>query len=233
MTLPDQSVSLAAVDAQETFKREIAQGVYWESRSSWLDLPAFWRTSMSILFHPSATFAGLNYNAGMRSSLVYALVYGSLGQILGRYWFTLLGIHYGISQGNAFSNSIRFGEAALVTPILLLLLIFLAAGVVHLALRLLAAVQRPFSATFQVIAYVLGATSVLNIIPLLGRVIMPIWALPLCFVGLTKAHQTSRAKAFFALLLSLVSTGFLIAGLVLVVLVMDILDFLAGIQLHL
>lgn len=232
MNLPDQPVSLVASGVQDRFHRQESQEVYWETRSSWLDLTAFWRTSMSILFQPSAIFAALNYNAGIRSSLVYALVYGSLGQIIGRFWFTLFRIQYGTLEGNALGNTIRFGGAALLTPILLLLFIFLTASLIHLALRLLITDRRPFSATFQIIAYVSGATSLVNIIPLLGRFLMPIWALVLYFVGLTKAHQTSRVKVVFALLLPLVLTGFFVVGVLLVVTVMDILDFLAIIGLR-
>jgi hypothetical protein len=230
MTIPVQSVPLDPSGVQDKFQRQEPQGVYWEKRSSWLDLAAYWRTSISILFNPSATFTGLNYSTGIRSSLVYALVYGSLGQIIGRFWFTLIAIHNGVLTGDAFDNTMRFGGAALLTPILLVLFIFFAASLVHLALRLLFSARRSFSATFQVIAYTFGATSLINIIPFVGRFLMPIWALVLCFVGLTKAHQTSKIKAFFALLLPLVLTGFLIAGLLLVATVMDILDFLTTID---
>ena len=62
-------------------------GVEWERRSSWLDLAAFWRTASNILFHPSATFTVLKYNSAISNSLIFALVYGSFGQLLCRYWF--------------------------------------------------------------------------------------------------------------------------------------------------
>lgn len=212
---------------------EQPQRVKWEARASWLDMAAFWQTSKNILFHPAATFTALDYEAGIRSSLVYLLVYGSLGQIIGRYWFTLLGIHYGILDGNALNNTIRFGSTILLTPLLLLAIIFVAAGLIHFALRMLFAAQRPFSATFQVVAYASGATSLFNIIPFVGRLIMPIWALVLSFVGLTKAHQTSRKRILFALLLLLVIVGFSALGVLLVSAVLSVLDVLETIGQHL
>lgn len=212
---------------------EQPQRVKWEARASWLDMAAFWQTSKNILFHPAATFTALDYESGIRSSLVYLLVYGSLGQIIGRYWFTLLGIHYGILDGNALNNTIRFGSSMLLTPLLLLAIIFVAAGLIHFVLRMLFAAQRPFSATFQVVAYASGASSLFNIIPFVGRLIMPIWALVLSFVGLAKAHQTSRKRILFALLLLLVIVGFSALGVLLVSAVLSVLDVLETIGQHL
>ena len=88
-----EPVDLAAASGAEAeLQPQPHHKVDWEARTSWLDLIAFWRTSKNILFRPAVTFTTLNYGAGIRSSLVYLLVYGSLGQIIGRYWFTLLGI---------------------------------------------------------------------------------------------------------------------------------------------
>jgi len=203
-----------------------SQRVDWEMRSSWLDVAAFWRTSKSILFRPSAIFSALNYDAGIGSALLYLLIYGSLGQIIGRYWITLLGIHYGIIESNALDNTLRFAGTILITPFIFLALIFVAAGLVHLVLRILLANRRPFSTTFQVMAYASGATSVVNVIPFLGRILMPLWALVLYFVGLSKAHQASKTKVFFALLLPLVILGFLALGVILAVVFSHVLEFL-------
>ncbi len=223
---PDEKVMSVASSVQGTRKMAESQRVDWEMRSSWLDVAAFWRTSKSILFRPSAIFSALNYDAGIGSALLYLLIYGSLGQIIGRYWITLLGIHYGIIESNALDNTLRFAGTILITPFIFLALIFVAAGLVHLVLRILLASRRPFSTTFQVMAYASGATSVVNVIPFLGRILMPLWALVLYFVGLSKAHQASKTKVFFALLLPLVILGFLALGVILAVVFSHVLEFL-------
>jgi hypothetical protein len=79
-------------------------------------------------------------------------------------------------------------------------------------------------------AYVSGATSLINVIPIVGRFIMPVWALGLYFVGLAKAHQTSRTRVFFALLLPFVLTGLFITGIALLYIGMHVLDFLEAMQ---
>ena len=230
ISFADQPDSTAAPGAEAELQPQLRYKIDWETRTSWLDLVAFWRTTKNILFRPAATFTALNYEAGIRSSMVYLLVYGSLGQIIGRYWFTLLGIRYGILEGNALDNTIHFAIAVLLTPIVLLAFVLVVAGLVHLILRILRATRRPFTATFQVMAYASGAISLVNVIPIAGRFIMPIWALVLYFVGLAKAHQTSKTRVFFALVAPLVLAGLLMSGIVLLHIVMHVLDFLEAIQ---
>ena len=230
MFLADQPDFIAEPSAEAELPPQPHHKIDWEARTSWLDLAAFWRTSKNILFRPAATFTTLNYGAGIRSSMVYLLVYGSLGQIIGRYWFTLLGIRYGILEGNALANTIHFAVAVLLTPIILLASILVVAGLVHLVLRILRATRRPFAATFQVMAYASGAISLVNVIPIAGRFIMVIWALVLYFVGLVKAHQTSKTRVFFALSAPLVLAGLFITGIVLLHIVMHLVDFLQAIQ---
>lgn len=226
MTLPDQKDPAVRPYVQAVFQRLEVQRVPWQDRFSWLDLGAFWRTSLNILFHPSVTFAAFDYTAGIRSSLVYLLVYGSLGQIIGRYWFALIGIQYGILEGNALTNTMWFARAALFTPFLLLIFLTFIASLAHLILRLLLAAQKPFSATFQVMAYASGATSLLNVIPFVGSFLMPLWTIVLYCIGLSEAHQTSKIKSFIALLLPVIFVGSVIAAAVLLLAVVGVMEFL-------
>jgi hypothetical protein len=223
---PEEKGESIASSVQGRRKIVRTGGVDWEMRSSWLDVAAFWRTSKSILFRPSGIFSALNYDSGIGNSLVYLLIYGSLGQIIGRYWLTILGIHYGIEQGGALDNTLHFAGTMVLTPVIFLLLILVAAGLVHLVLRILLATRRPFSATFQVMAYASGAASIVNVIPFLGRIVMPLWALVLYLVGLSKAHHTSKAKVFFAIFLPLVILGFLALGVILSITASHVLKFL-------
>lgn len=180
----------------------------WETRTSALDLGALWRTTREILFHPKRAFSSASYDAGSRSALIYALVYGSLGQILAIYWGTLGGILEGTIETGTVETTLLFAGTALLTPVFFLIVLYLGAGLVHLFLKLLRGVRRPFAATFQVAAYVCGATSLVNLLPLsllpvVGGMIISVWALVLNCIGLASAHQTSTARALLALVLPL------------------------------
>lgn len=192
----------------------------WEMRSSALDLGALWRTTRDVLCHPKAAFSSVSYEAGKRSCLLYAIIYGSLGQILGLYWLTVAGILGNTIDAGTLENTVWFAGAAVLTPLFLVVSLYIAAGLAHLFLKILRGARRPFSATFQVSAYVTGATSLLNLfplnlIPLAGSMIIPIWALVLSSVGLARAHQTSTIRALFALLLPLI----ILVGIVLLIVV--------------
>jgi hypothetical protein len=230
MHLPHSSTYPDHLPLQDESQDQPADGFPWETRSSWLDLTAFWKSSLNILLSPSAAFGALNYRAGLRSSLVFALVYGSLGQIIGQYWITVAEIHFGTAETGPLENTLLFGETALLTPIVLLLGIFFSSCLVHVFLLIFGAAQRPFSTTFQVLAYVSGATSLLNLIPFLGSLIMPFWGLVLCCVGLATAHQTTKTRAFFALFFPPLLAGLLIAGLFLALAAFGALEFLQVIQ---
>ena len=230
--LPASRDNSAVSLVQAEPERSQPLGVPWEARSSWLDLASFWRTSLNVLFHPSATFSALDYSGGIRSSLLFALVYGSLGHILGRYWFTLLGIHYGILEGDALTNTLRFAAVALSVPLSLLIFMFVTASLGHICLRMLFAAKRSFAATFQVVAYGSGAVSLFNLIPVVGSFLVPAWAFAVWCIGLAKAHQTSRARTLLALLLPVLITGLLVALAILVVAAKGLMEVLRNIQLH-
>ena len=203
----------------------------WEMRSSALDLGALWQTTRDILLRPAAAFSSVSYEAGKRSPLLYALIYGSLGQILGIYWLTVAGILGDTTEAGTLENTVWFAAAALLTPPFLLISIYIAAGLAHLFLTVLRGARRPFSATFQVSAYVTGATSLLNVlplnlIPLVGTMIIPIWALVVNSIGLARAHQTSTIKAFFALLLPLIILVAIVLVIVVAVATMGVLGIL-------
>jgi hypothetical protein len=172
----------------------------------------------------------LDYETGIGDSLVYAIVYGSLGQIIARYWFTLLGIHLGILEADVIANTSRFAAQALFTPVILIISLLLGAGVIHMALWILGGASRSYGATFQVLSYVLGAVSLVSVIPLVGSVLMPLWGLCLNCIGLAGAHRTSRMRVFFAIMLPLFFGAFLLAFLLLLAATLGVLGFMETVQ---
>jgi hypothetical protein len=203
----------------------------WETRTSALDPGALWRTTREILFHPKTAFSSVSYDAGSRSALIYALIYGSVGQILAIYWGTLSGILDGTIETGTVETTLLFVGTALFTPVCFVILLYLGAGLVHLFLKVLRGAHGPFAVTFQVAAYVSGATSLVNLLPLsllpvVGGTIISVWALVLNCIGLASAHQTSRARALLALLLPLVLFVGVAILFILLIAAMGLLGFL-------
>jgi hypothetical protein len=201
--------SAQSVAPAEAPPRPEEQRFPWETRTSALDPGALWRTTREVLFHPKVAFSSVRYDAGSRSALTYALIYGSVGQILAIYWGTLGGILDGTIETGTVETTLLFAGTALFTPIVFLIFLYLGAGLVHLFLKVLRGAHGPFGVTFQVAAYVSGATSLVNLLPVsllpvVGGTIISVWALVLNCIGLARAHRTSTARALLALLLPVV-----------------------------
>ncbi|MBW1981596.1 MAG: YIP1 family protein [Deltaproteobacteria bacterium] len=157
-----------------------------------------------LLFHPGSTFAAIDYSSGTGASLIFALIYGSLGQIIGRYWFTLLEIQHGTLVADALTNTLHFALWTVATPVLLLVSLLIGTCTIHCSLAILRGTHRPLRATLQVLAYTSGATALLNVIPLAGSIIAPLWGFVLAYHGLAACHQTSKLRAVLALLLPVI-----------------------------
>jgi hypothetical protein len=103
-----------------------------------------------------------------------------------------------------------------VAPLLSLISIYLAAGVIHLVLRVLKGAARGFDATLTVVAYASGLYLVMAV-PQCGGLIALIWYLAVVIIGLGEAQRCGPGKsaaAVFApvILLCLCCCGLMAIG---------------------
>lgn len=87
----------------------------------------------------------------------------------------------------------------LLTPILTVVLMYVAAGVVHLLLVLFRGANRPFDATLTVVAYAHGLNLLLAV-PGCGFVLAAVWGLVSLVIGLGEAQRCGTGKAAAAVL---------------------------------
>jgi hypothetical protein len=64
--------------------------------------------------------------------------------------------------------------------------------------------NKPFEATFRVLAFSQGSTGPLQMIPVCGGLIAFVWWLVCDCIGLARAHETSTGRAVIAVLLPLI-----------------------------
>jgi hypothetical protein len=81
-----------------------------------------------------------------------------------------------------------------------LVMLFVAAGVVHLLLALQGAGRHGFEATFRTVAYAHGSGSMFGLIPFIGSTIGFVWALAVAVPGLAEMQETETSTAAIALL---------------------------------
>jgi hypothetical protein len=190
----------------------------WETRTGCLDLKAYWATTSAILFHPGQSFRHWGPINDIEGVLLFLLIYGSAGQVLGNYWLKLLQLLVGESPASSL-GSIDFILFVLKAPFIVLFSTFVASSIIHFLLFLTRAAREPWKQTFALLAYVSGALASLQVIPFLGLLLAPTWGLIACICGLRELPRTStlRGRAslslpFFLVLLVLFIFSMILVG---------------------
>lgn len=107
-------------------------------------------------------------------------------------------------------------------PVFMIIATFINAGITHLMLILLKGNHFPFETTFRVVAYSIGLSSLLLLIPMCGQYISGIVQIVLIILGLISAQEISGGKATAAVLLPIVVMVGLVVAVVGFAIVADV-----------
>ena len=189
-------------------------GTPWERRDQIGFAAAFIETTQQVLTAPAAFFRSMPVTGGIGAPLLYAVIAGYIGHVASAlYSFILqstLGSSWQFGRGSdlerylpMLSSGMGLIFQILFGPLLLAIVLFIAAGIVHVCLMLLGGATNGFEATFRVVAYAEG-TSVVRIVPVCGDLIYIFYCLVVSIIGLSEAHRISGLKATAAVLLPVV-----------------------------
>lgn len=172
----------------------------WEDNRGEGTLRAFFQTASRCLITPTDFFSNLPLDSGYWSPLLFAVMAGVFGGVLGVLWYHLLS---GGSGGFAilqivFIMSLGFIGALIIMPLFL----FIYSGIVHGLLLLFGGAGGGFQATFRVASYS-SVTALFKAIPVVGSLVS-LWGVYLAVVGLRETHGTSTGKAAGAVLVPVV-----------------------------
>ena len=167
---------------------------------------------VEIPFRPTKTFADMKTEGGLGAPIIYAIILGVIGSIIGLIWqgvfgniFSLIGRTgvEGFATFTAFS-AIRFIITAILTPLLVAVGLFIGSGICHLCLMIVGGANKSFEATFRVFAYTTGSVALMQLVPICGALVAGIWGLVCEIIGLSEAHETTTGKAVLAVLLPVI-----------------------------
>ena len=181
----------------------------WEAEDSQWSFRGLMATLRESLFSPSAFFQKMNVTGGLTNPLLYAMITGMVGWMAYYFWEIVFHDTFrDLLPSKAHSGLVVFAETglavkALVTPFMLIIGLFIWAGILHLLLLLVRGAKNGFEATFRVVSYINGA-SVFLVLPLCGGLLCGIWTLVLAVIGIRDAHGTSGGKAAFVVLFPLI-----------------------------
>jgi hypothetical protein len=166
-----------------------------------------WKETM---FYPGRFFSQTPKDAGLGNPLLYAIIIGSISIIIDVLWqilFIALKISFfGTMRGGEMPPQIQIGMMiglAVFSPIIMTIVVFIWAGILHLSAMIVGGNKKGFEATFRSVTY---ATSpgLFSLIPLCGQFIGGIWQIVLTIIGLKNTHQVSTGRAVIAYLLPLI-----------------------------
>jgi hypothetical protein len=175
-------------------------GPAWEAESG----PAVQRfidTAKAVLLDPANTFGTMRREGGLQNPLIYYVIGAVLGSIGSILWQSI-GMGMPMGRGGA-GASLGIGLFIFI-PLVYLVSVFIASGIYHVLLGLLGGRNFPFETTFRVVAYSVGSTLPLAIVPFCGGAIGGIWGMICTIVGLAQAQETSTGKAAAAVLIPVV-----------------------------
>ncbi len=183
----------------------------WEDRESLGFMNGLFRTLKEALFHPTDFFRKMPIAGGLVDPLMYAMIIGMAGLMFFYFWDILLHAPLqrfmspelrAASERSLFST-LGASFAAVLTPFLLILWLFVVSGMLHLFLLIVGGAKAGFEATFRVVSYGLSPF-VFLIVPMCGMPITWLWSMTLAIIGLKEAHEISGGKAAAAVLFPLI-----------------------------
>ncbi len=209
------------VDAEDAPKFEripassdpAGDGAPWERMKELGFFNALIENARQMILSPSDFYKKMGKSGGYGMPLLYAIIFGAVGGIVGEIWALLMEslniaplAMFGMGkETSALSGQMAFGMLGTVfgiifIPIAVTITAFVQAGIYHLMLMILGGAEEDFETTFRVVAYSKTA-EIARIVPFLGGLVTTVWEIVLCIDGLREAHNIENKTAVLAVLL--------------------------------
>jgi hypothetical protein len=184
-------------------------GLPWEHREQLGFLKAYFDTVIMVLTKPGEAFAMMKKEGDLMGPMLFALIGGCAGMIVS----VLLNIalqsvgFMADRQAGAFGMGIVGIWAVgyiLLSPVLVIVFMFIASGILHLCLMIVGGARKPFETTFRVVCFSSGSTSLLSMVPVCGGLVSGVWNIVVEIIGLARSHEIDTGKAALAVLLPII-----------------------------
>src|SRR4029077_6926744 len=183
-------------------------GPPWDDRQQKGFFSAFIETLQMVLTRPGEAFTAMRREGGLGEPLIYALIGGTLGTVVGLFYrFALQSVFAGFGRTDALNHLL--GGAALIlvmiiSPLLVVIGTFIVSAILHLCLMIVGGARQSFESTFRVVCFSGGSVNPLQLIPICGGLIAFVWGLVLYCIGLARSHEIETGRAVIAVLLPLI-----------------------------
>jgi hypothetical protein len=185
-------------------------GLPWEHRAQLGFVKAWFETVSLLITRPADAFTMMKPEGGLMDPLLFGLIGGCAGSIVSFAFQLLLRSVPGLPRNDIYSDLFGLGAgtlfiiSAILTPLFVILGLFIWGGVLHLCLMLVGGANRSFETTFRVACFASGAANLFSMIPMCGGLIAAVYHIVLNCTGLSRAHQTTTGKALLAIFLPMI-----------------------------
>ena len=162
---------------------------------------AFLTMLREVLFSPAQFYHRMPTRGEFRSPLIFGLILGVLGGVLGLAWQQVFMLRLGRFQEIAPTHLVGI---TIALPLIVLVSLYICSAIVHLCLTVVGGNRRGFEATFRVIAYS-AATEIFSLIPFIGSLIAFIYKLAIAIIGLRESHGIGTGRAVLAVFLPFIA----------------------------
>jgi hypothetical protein len=175
----------------------------WPPRETDSVLDALATTWKESVFHPTSFFRRMPREFDFGWVIGYYMLIGIVTAGITLFWQMVLGpspwqrilLNQGGDAGSPFVDF-------LLSPLLLLVGLLLAAGIVHLFLLMVRGAQHGFGTTLRVFCFSIGP-QIFCVVPFVGAAVGGFWSLVITVIGLREAHETTTGRALAGLLIPL------------------------------
>lgn len=194
-------------------------GLPWEHREQLGFWKAYIDTVTTVLTQPTTAFSMMKSEGDMMGPMLFALIGGCAGIIVSiLIQMGLQSVGFMANREGAMMGVVGIWAVGyiLLSPVLVIVGIFLVSGILHLCLMLVGGAKKSFETTYRVVCFSTGSTYLLSMIPFCGATIAGVWNLVLEIMGLARAHEIDTGKAVLAVLIPIVVCcgGALLLGVV-------------------
>jgi hypothetical protein len=171
---------------------------YWKNWGSRGPFSAYFHTAAQCLRSPSHFFSNLPVDFGYSAPIFFGAISGATP--IAFYLVLFMFRTDRVAIGDVGLLIFMIPIALLIGVIYACASIFTSSLFIHGSLILVRGAHSGFQATFRSMSYS-SLPWLFGVIPVVGWLVGNLWGLYLCGVGLRKTHDTSRTKAFSAVLI--------------------------------
>lgn len=170
----------------------------WPPREDTSVLDAGATTWKESVFSPTQFFRRMPREFDFGWVVGYYLIIAVIAGGIGLFWKMVLGpsfIERMMPANTAPANPL---VDFLVSPIVLLIGLFIFTGIIHAFLLLFRGARYGFTTTVRVFCFASGP-GLFVVLPIFGTIVGAVWSLVLTVIGLREAHETTTGKVIAAL----------------------------------